>query len=126
VIKKLGKTILLTTHYLHEAEELCDRIAIIDQGKIVALDTTQNLKKIVHSDVNIVIDIKNGREKAIKKIKTLKFVKKLVHIWIDKAQIPIFTEIFRELKAENFSLSHKNVEIHGFTPDEVNDFFKNL
>lgn len=38
-----GTTIVLTTHYLEEAEELCDRIAIIDEGKVVACDTTQNL-----------------------------------------------------------------------------------
>ena len=36
-----GTTILLTTHYLEEAEELCDRIAIIDQGRVVACDTTR-------------------------------------------------------------------------------------
>lgn len=44
-IKKLGKTIVLTTHYMEEAEVLCDRIAIMDHSKIVALDTTQNLLK---------------------------------------------------------------------------------
>jgi ABC-2 type transport system ATP-binding protein len=38
-------TILLTTHDMYEAEALCDRIAIIDGGKIVALDTPENLKK---------------------------------------------------------------------------------
>lgn len=38
-----GTTIVLTTHYLEEAEELCDRIAIIDQGEVVACDTTSNL-----------------------------------------------------------------------------------
>lgn len=38
-----GVTIVLTTHYLEEAEELCDTIAIIDQGDVVACDTTQNL-----------------------------------------------------------------------------------
>jgi ABC-2 type transport system ATP-binding protein len=40
-----GTTILLTTHYLEEAEELCDRVAIINHGKLVALDTTQALLK---------------------------------------------------------------------------------
>ncbi|WP_346898326.1 ABC transporter ATP-binding protein [Clostridium sp. UBA7503] len=48
IVKKLsmaGKTILLTTHYMHEADELCDRIAILSKGKIVALDTPKNLKK---------------------------------------------------------------------------------
>jgi len=40
-----GTTILLTTHYLEEAEQLCDRIAIINQGRLAALDTTANLLK---------------------------------------------------------------------------------
>jgi len=47
-LKKLnqdGTTILLTTHYLEEAEKLCDRIAIINKGKIVTLDTKENLLK---------------------------------------------------------------------------------
>ena len=41
--RDLGTTIILTTHYLEEAEELCTRIGIIEAGKIVALDTTKNL-----------------------------------------------------------------------------------
>jgi ABC-2 type transport system ATP-binding protein len=44
-------TIFLTTHYLEEADGLCDRIAIIDHGKIVALDTPTGLKKAVGGDV---------------------------------------------------------------------------
>ncbi len=42
-LNKEGHTILLTTHYLEEAEQLCDRIAIIDQGEVKALDTKANL-----------------------------------------------------------------------------------
>ena len=42
-LNAIGTTILLTTHYLEEAEELCDRIAIIDHGKLVACDTKRNL-----------------------------------------------------------------------------------
>ncbi len=42
-IKKRGKTVVLTTHYMDEAEVLCDRIAVMDHAKIVALDTTTNL-----------------------------------------------------------------------------------
>jgi ABC-2 type transport system ATP-binding protein len=45
-IKAKGKTIVLTTHYMEEAEVLCDRIAIMDHAKIVALDTTPNLLKL--------------------------------------------------------------------------------
>lgn len=42
-MRSRGKTIFLTTHYMEEAERLCDRVAIIDHGKIIALDTPQNL-----------------------------------------------------------------------------------
>ncbi len=42
-LNRAGTTVLLTTHYLEEAEELCDRIAIIDHGAVVACDTTENL-----------------------------------------------------------------------------------
>jgi ABC-2 type transport system ATP-binding protein len=43
------KTVLLTTHYLHEADELCDRIAIIDAGRIIAEDTPEGIKRLVGS-----------------------------------------------------------------------------
>src|SRR6185295_12337751 len=45
-INKKGKTVVITTHYMDEAEVLCDRIAVMDHAKIVALDTTENLLKL--------------------------------------------------------------------------------
>lgn len=48
---EMGITIILTTHYMDEADRLCDRIAIIDHGRIVAMDTAQNLKDAVGGDV---------------------------------------------------------------------------
>jgi ABC-2 type transport system ATP-binding protein len=48
-----GQTILLTTHYMEEADQLCDRVAIIDQGRIVALDTPAGLKRSVGADSTI-------------------------------------------------------------------------
>lgn len=50
-----GKTILLTTHYMYEAEELCDRIAVVNHGEIVALDTPASLKMRASDDSVIVI-----------------------------------------------------------------------
>jgi len=49
--REQGVTILLTTHYMEEADRLCDRIAIIDYGQIVALDTPQELKNMLGGDV---------------------------------------------------------------------------
>lgn len=44
-IKKTGVTVVLTTHYMDEAEQMCDRLAIMDQGKIIAIDTPKQLIK---------------------------------------------------------------------------------
>jgi len=41
--KSEGRTVLLTTHYMDEAERLCDRVAIIDKGKVIALGTPREL-----------------------------------------------------------------------------------
>jgi ABC-2 type transport system ATP-binding protein len=59
-LNKEGVTIILTTHYLFEAQEMCDRIAIINKGNLVALDTTQKLldriktKKIIFKVSNVI------------------------------------------------------------------------
>jgi len=53
------KTVLLTTHYMAEAEELCDRIAIIDHGKIIALDTPESLKRLVKDEDAVEIKVKD-------------------------------------------------------------------
>ena len=55
-----GTTILLTSHYMYEVEELCDRIAIINHGSIVALDTPSSLKARSSGDSVIVIQTPNG------------------------------------------------------------------
>ena len=58
-LNKNGVTIILTTHYLNEAEEMCDRIGILNKGNLVALDTTKNLlKKIQTKIVKFLIDKK--------------------------------------------------------------------
>lgn len=65
-LKQQGKTIILTTHYMEEAEYLCDRIGIIDHGQIIALDTPKELMKMYHAknleDVFIRLTGKNMRE----------------------------------------------------------------
>ncbi len=46
---KEGKTLIFTTHYMEEADRLCDRVAIMNSGKLVALDTPENLRKMSNS-----------------------------------------------------------------------------
>src|ERR1700722_16555248 len=50
-----GQTIMLTTHYMEEADQLCDRVAIMDHGKILALDTPAELKRSVGADTVVTI-----------------------------------------------------------------------
>ena len=70
-LNKLGVTIILTTHYLQEAEEMCDRIGILSKGSLVALDSTRNLlnriqtKKVIFK-INSPIDLKNDSLKSLK------------------------------------------------------------
>ncbi|MGO9386636.1 MAG: ABC transporter ATP-binding protein [Methanobacterium sp.] len=75
-INKSGVTVILTTHAMIEAEVLSDRVAIIDHGKIAALDTPQNLKKLIaESDVSIFgAKITNLSPKLIEKINSLDVV----------------------------------------------------
>jgi ABC-2 type transport system ATP-binding protein len=71
------KTILLTTHYMFEADALCDRIAVIDQGRIVALDTPGGLKTHV-SDLNVVeVETFGAPESALEKLRALPFADSL-------------------------------------------------
>ena len=69
-LNKQGVTIILTTHYLNEAEQMCDRIGILNKGNLVALDTTENLlkrvkTKIVKFTVNKKVNIDNSSLKSI-------------------------------------------------------------
>jgi len=64
--ENLERTVLLTTHYMAEADELCDRVAIIDKGKVLVCDTPQNLKKSLAGETVFRIEIPlsaNGMEK---------------------------------------------------------------
>ena len=68
-LRKLGVTIILTTHYLQEAEELCDRVGIIHKGSLIALDTTENMLNKIQTktlkfeiDKRIVLDDMNNKD----------------------------------------------------------------
>jgi len=64
-----GMTIILTTHYIEEADYLCDRVAVIDNGRIKVIDTPDNLKNSIGEDV-ISLEIENGRGKEFLNVLT--------------------------------------------------------
>ena len=57
-----GQTILLTTHYMEEADQLCDRVAIIDKGRVVALDTPEGLKRSVGANAVVKVTAEGDLE----------------------------------------------------------------
>lgn len=99
--KKQKKTILHTTHYMEEADQLCDRIAIIDYGKIIALDTPENLKKKIQKTDIIGINVSNLRQEDAEKIEAIEGVKKSVVTFKDptvgEATIKIHAEKAEEI-----------------------------
>ena len=56
-LKAQGRTVLLTTHYMEEADQLCDRVAIVDHGRIVALDTPAALKRTIRAEEVVHLEI---------------------------------------------------------------------
>jgi len=73
LVRDENVTIILTTHYMDEADRLCDRIAIIDHGKIAVLDSPENLKKSLGGDI-IRIEIASPNVEALRE---LPYVKKI-------------------------------------------------
>ena len=70
-LKEAGKTVLLTTHYMFEADALCDRIAVVARGKIVAEGTPRDLKEQVSEGVVVEIEvygIENGKVESLREI----------------------------------------------------------
>ncbi len=77
-LKKEGMTIFLTTHYLEEADNLCDRVAIIDHGTVVALDTPLQLKREIGGEsITVEFVTNNDTEKAKGVFDSTQFVKKV-------------------------------------------------
>jgi ABC-2 type transport system ATP-binding protein len=64
LLKKRGKTLLYTTHYMEEAERLCDRLVIIDHGRIIADDTLQGLHRLLPTANLLTVELKNSGLRA--------------------------------------------------------------
>jgi len=86
-----GQTILLTTHYMEEADELCDRLAIIDHGKLLALDTPERLKRSVGIDAMITVSATGDLDRlagvlrdAIAAATKVEAVEGVVRVWVQQ------------------------------------------
>ena len=115
-LNKEGVTIILTTHYLLEAQEMCDRIAIIDKGNLVALDTTQKLlERIQTKKINFTVkDVDINKSLLIRGIKLKIISKNLISATYEKGSLN-FREIIyylnqNEIKIEDISTEEGDLE----------------
>ncbi len=104
-LNEKGVTIILTTHYLEEAEKMCDRIGILSQGELVALDTTKNLlDKIQTKIVNFITDKKaNIDENQLESLKVISNENGKLSISYEKSKINI-DQIIKYLSAQNIKI----------------------
>ncbi|HKU50434.1 MAG TPA: ATP-binding cassette domain-containing protein, partial [Nitrososphaera sp.] len=108
-------TVILTTHYMEEADMLCDRIAIIDKGKIVALDTPSGLKAGLGGDI---IRIKTADSDAAKIASRFDFVNKVEH-----SNGFLLLSVKNAKKALPVLLQHVEAESAEFSSPTLNDVF---
>lgn len=76
-LKQEGHTILLTTHYMEEADQLSDRIGIIDTGKVIALDTPEGLKRRIDQQEVIRLELTGWHDELAEKLKSIAGIENL-------------------------------------------------
>jgi ABC-2 type transport system ATP-binding protein len=124
IVKELnrqGKTIVYTTHLMHEAEELCDRVAIIDHGEIIALGTTEALKaSIRHEDVVTMEGIfPNGSVERLRVIPRVREVS-VTEGESGRSRLDVMCEDSRAVLAKMIdALSDNGATIEAIKPKEV-------
>lgn len=92
VLRDNGATIVYTTHYMEEVEILCDRVIILDKGKIIASGTTDELKKLANIEEKVSVEVMDLDPKYIKEIESRKHVEEVVY------QNPILMITYRKGK----------------------------
>ena len=106
-IKKIhtefNMTIFLSTHYMEEADRLCDRVGIIDGGKIQVIDSPENLKNAMGNEViSIILDENKIHDSFLPKLKEIKFVKNITE---DGAKLTLFVSNGTQVIPKIFQIS---------------------
>ena len=114
-----GTTVFLTTHYMEEADALCDRVAIIDHGKIVASGTPEELKRRVSGDL-VTLSVNGDSEKALQVLRSQAFVRNasaedgLLRLYVDRGEtaIPVILRLLdsQEIGLATVSMSRPSLD----------------
>jgi ABC-2 type transport system ATP-binding protein len=117
LIERKNVTVLLTTHYLEEAERLCSRIAIIDKGKVVVQGTPEALKAKIGNDI-IILSLKRDDPKLAARLREMKGVKRVVRengdlfLYVkdvDKTIVPLM-KLFSEAQVSGLQIKRPSLD----------------
>jgi ABC-2 type transport system ATP-binding protein len=123
-LREDGTTVFLTTHYLEEADALCDRLAIIDHGRIVSEGTPEELKRAIAGDV-ITLGVQGDRSAVVDLLRAQPFIRdhdpltpetSMIRIYVDRGETAL-PSIFRILDRAGFAL--ETVSLTRSTLDDV-------
>jgi ABC-2 type transport system ATP-binding protein len=114
-LREQGKTVLITTNYLEEAQALCEQLAIIDHGKLIAVDTPQHLKQTYGGSV---IELETAQPiAAVNDIRALEGVKEVVQ---DRAHLKITTEGTSNVVPQIINIASQEGDIRDISVREPN------
>ena len=114
-LRDQGKTVLITTNYLEEAQVLCDRLAIIDRGKLIAVDTPKHLKQMYGGSV---IEVDTAQpSKSVHEIRALPGVKEVVQ---DRRHFKITTQGANNIVPQVINILSQEGEIRDIAVREPN------
>jgi ABC-2 type transport system ATP-binding protein len=121
-LRSEGMTIFLTTHYLEEADALCDRIAIIDHGEVVAEGTPNELKREIAGDV-VTVGVVDSAPKAAELLEGQPFLRSVevigedsLRLFVDSGETAM-PQIMRTVNGSGIELN--TIELHRPTLDDV-------
>ncbi|HEX5147815.1 MAG TPA: ATP-binding cassette domain-containing protein [Candidatus Limnocylindrales bacterium] len=121
-LRERGTTVFMTTHYLEEADALADRLAIIDQGRIVAEGTSDELKQAVAGDV-VTIGVNGSGSLVLGLMQDLTFVREashdadgLVRLYVDRGELAV-PQLLRLLDGAGFAPT--SITLHKPSLDDV-------
>ncbi|HZM78156.1 MAG TPA: ATP-binding cassette domain-containing protein [Candidatus Limnocylindrales bacterium] len=120
-LREMGMTVFLTTHYLDEADALCDRLSIMDNGEIVAEGTPHELKQDVLGEV-VSVHLPTGATGAAEVLDTADYVKKLettdtgLRLYVEDGATAI-PHVLRSLDAASIAIN--GIELHRPSLDDV-------
>ena len=119
--RKKGKTVFLTTHYIEEAERLCDRVAIVDHGRIIALDTPKRLMANAEVELRIAFVVDGSLD--VTRLEALPGVIRVLGdghgqftLYASEAQ-PVLKSLIELIETNGFSL--RGLEVQGTTLEDV-------